>query len=57
MEPDDPTGPRLVVIVASKGRWNKAKEQNEYKLKLKVEGTDFEGGDWIVEKRLNARPT
>jgi len=41
----------FVVIIASKGRWNKDKQDIEYELKL-GDGRPYDNGAWVEEKRL-----
>jgi len=41
----------FIVIIASKGRWNKDKQDFEYELIL-GDGRPYDNGAWVEEKRL-----
>lgn len=51
LEYEDRRRGSFVVIIASEGRWNKDKKDNEYQLKL-GDGSLYKDGAWVGEKRL-----
>jgi hypothetical protein len=44
----------FLVIIASEGRWNQDKQDNEYQLTL-GDGTPYKNGDWIEENILKSK--
>ncbi len=52
IEPEDPKkGEITLVVIASPGKWDKAKQQIQYRLKLK-DGTWYKNGELVEESCL-----